>query len=405
MKSWKAVIGIVSLLFVIIGSWVGGRVSEGQSGPPERRRAQHRERAHHQPAALVTLDDAEAATIAVVTATARRRAMRNRLAAMGKVLADPTRMAIVSYAFPARVAEIHVAIGDRIRQGQALVTLMSEEVGTAKADYYEAEAALELARVTHEREARLHDRGVGAKKTLLTTEAELKVAEARLEAAEKKLHLLGFSEEQVRTIADSHQINPVITLYAPIAGKAVEINAVRGAMIDQGTEILLLLDPSWVIVDAEIYERDIAAVHTEQAVEFTVPAFPGETFHGRISYIGDVLSEATRTITVRTAVENADSRLKPGMFANVRIVVNHETAAVVVPTSAVLHDDGQRIVFVRRGDGSDSYEARAVTVGSEDEGLVEIVAGIAAGDEVVTRGAYQLKSKLHEGVLAGSHTH
>jgi len=403
MRFWKVAIGALSLLLMVIGSWVGVRVSEGQPGPQQRRRAQHRERAHRQlSAAVVTLSEEESATIVLATAAARRGAMRNRLAVMGKVLADPTRMAIVSYAFPARVSEIHVTIGDRIRQGQALVTLQSEEVGTAKADYYEAEAALELARVNHEREMRLHERGVGAKKDLLTTEAELKVAEARLEAAEKKLHLLGFTEAQVKVIADSHQINPVITLFAPIAGKVVEINAVRGAMIDQGTEILLLLDPSWVVVDAEIYERDVAAVHAGQPAEVTGPPFPSGSFHGRRSYIGDVLSEATRTITVRTAVENSDARLKPGMFANANIVTNHETAAVLVPASAGLHDGDERIVFVRRGD---SYEARTVTVGTEDGELVEIVDGIAAGDEVVTRGAYQLKSKLHEGVLAGSPTH
>ena len=276
-------------------------------------------------------------------------------------------MAIVSYAFPARIAETHVNIGEWVTAGQALVTLQSEEVGIAKAEFYEAQAGLELARANHERELRLHERGVGAKKDLLTEEAELKVVEAQLEAAEKKLHLLGFTEEQVRRIAETHQINPEITLFAPISGKAARVDAVRGAMVDQGNEILLILDPTQLVVDAEIYERDIASVGVNQDVEITVPAFPNRRFEGRTSYVGDVLDDSTHTITVRTKVANTESKLKPGMFANVSIVLTHKADAVVVPASCLIQDNlDHRLVFVVAKDG---YEARHVEVGVEENGL------------------------------------
>lgn len=351
---------------------------------------------------VISLTAAEQRSISPAAEKAERRPIRHHLEAMGKVLADPTRMAIVSYAFPARIAHAHVRIGDWVEQGQRLLTLQSEEVGSAKADFYEAQAALELARVNRERENRLHGRGVGARKHLLAAEAELKVAQARLEAAEKKLHLLGFTEEQVAEITDEHLINPVITLFAPIAGKVIKLDAVRGAMVDQGTEIMVILDPDHLVVDAEVYERDIAAVDTGQAVEVSVPAFTGQVFKGTISYVSDVLDEATRTITVRTAVENPDRRLKPGMFANVNILVNHQDDVVVIPAEAVLHDDEGAIVFVRRGD---QFERRVVEVGTRENGGVAILHGLSEGEQVVTRGAYQLKAKLRQDLLRSGHVH
>jgi len=396
--AYIVVVLVVSALLVCSGC---ARVSEGQSASGKgRNRNQHRRGAQTQQSA-VELSASEQEAIDLTTAVAGSQPVRHELEAMGKVLADPKLMAIVSYAFPARIAEAHVSIGDWVKAGQPLVTLQSEEVGDAKAEFYEAQAGLELAKANYERARLLHDRGVGARKELVTGEVELKVAQAQLEAAEKKLHVLGFSEDQMQSIVDEHQVNPEITLYAPISGKAARVDAVRGAMIDQGTEIVLILDPSYLVVDAEIYERDIAKVKVGQEVSIEVPAFPREFFDGSLSYVGDVLDESTRTVTVRTKVANPDGKLKPGMFADVTIDLDARTDAVVVPASAVIHDQqNNQLVFVV---DNGSFEPRTVEVGLEDDGWVEVISGIAVGDEVVTQGAYQLKAKLRADQL--SHTH
>jgi cobalt-zinc-cadmium efflux system membrane fusion protein len=161
------------------------------------------------------------------------------------------------------------------------------------------------------------------------------------------------------------------------------------------------MDPTILWVDAEIYERDIARVRPGQEVELSVPAYVGETFGGRISYVGDVLKEDTRTVTVRTEVENRDHRLKPGMFADVHIFLNGRGRALAVPERAVLDDQQQRIVFVA---GDDGYLPRAVDVGARHSGYVEVLRGLEEGERVVTVGAFQLKSKLHE-ELTADHVH
>jgi len=350
----------------------------------------------------IGLTEKENSAIEIKTVKAEYKPLRSQLVATGKVIAHPYRKAIVSYAFPARIAQIHVRIGDWVKSGQELVTLQSEEVGNAKSEFYKTQADYELAQVNYERQKRLYDRGVGAQKDYLAAEAEFKVAEANLNAAEKKLHVLGFTESQIKEIAETHQINPVITLFAPIRGKIIENNAILGAMVDQATEILTILDPTILCVDADLYEKDIAKIREGQFVEALVPAYPGEKFVGKICYISDVLNEETRTITVRAEMENQNYKLKPGMFADIGISLNHATDVLVVPEEAILDDKDNKIVFVKQ---DNKFFLHVVETGAKENNYVEIISGLSEGDFVVTDGNFQLKSKMYEEILKKGQVH
>ena len=354
------------------------------------------------PDTVVELSAEEENAVDIETVELSHKPLRSQLQALGKVFAHPQKKAIVSYPFSARIAEIHVVIGAWVNSGQRLITLQSEEVGTAKSEFYKAQADYELAKVNYERQKRLFDRGVGAQKDFLSSDAEFKVAQANLNAAEKKLHVLGFSEDQVRSIAETHQISPIITLFAPISGKIIEHNAILGAMVDQESEILTIMDPSVVCIHADIYERDIAKIRIGQEVEATVPAYPGEAFKGKISFISDVLNEETRTITVRSEIANKEYKLKPGMFADINIFLNHQNDTLVLPQEAVLDEGEDHIVFLKV-DGK--YIPRIIKTGVRNGTYVEVLAGIPEGSEVVTKGNFQLKSKLYDEILkkAGIH--
>jgi cobalt-zinc-cadmium efflux system membrane fusion protein len=353
-------------------------------------------------ASRVRLTESERDAVAVKTEPAAFRPMSSFLEVTGKIYAHQFHKAIVSYPFPARIFSIHVRPGDWVEPGQSLVTLQSEAVGEAKSEYFKALADHELALRNHEREQRLFDSGAGAGKNVQAAAAELKVSEASLEAAEKKLHVLGFSEDQVREAAATHEINPVITLFAPIAGKVADNIAALGVMVDQTSEILTILDPRLLCADADIYERDIPRVRKGQRVDVTVPAYPADVFHGTLQYVGDVLKEDTRTIIVRTEVENGKQLLKPGMFASLRIILDERDRALTVPAEAVLDDGEDRIVFVKTGDG---FRPTVITVGSRLDGFLEVRSGLEEGDEVATSGCFQLKSKLYDEILKASGVH
>jgi cobalt-zinc-cadmium efflux system membrane fusion protein len=349
----------------------------------------------------LTVEEVEA--IQLETATADHLGLAAHLSAMGRVLAHQYRQAIVSYPFPARIAEIHAREGEWVRPGDPLVVLQSEEVGAATAAFYSAEADLELARVDFERETQLFESGVAARKNLTSAETNLRVAEATFDAAEKKLHVLGFTEEQVEMLRETHQVNPIITLYAPISGKVTQNDMVIGGMVEEATEILTIMDPTRLWVEADIYEKDISRLALGQNVVVSVPAHQGEEFRGQITYVGDILDPDTRTITVRTEVANPEGKLKPGMFADLNIELSANGTALVVPSSAVLDDEGESLVFIRLE--GNQFEPRHVTVGIRENSWVEVTSGLEAGEEVVINGNFQLKSKLYEAILEAGHVH
>jgi cobalt-zinc-cadmium efflux system membrane fusion protein len=352
---------------------------------------------------MVEISEPEGRSLQLETAAVERRALASRLRAMGQVLADPYRRAIVSYPFPARVSRIDARIGEWVDPGQELLVLQSEEVGEATSAFYRARADHALARANFERESQLLENGVGARKNHTLAESELRVAEANLEAAEKKLHVMGFTEEDIRRLGETHQILPTIALHAPIAGKVVTSNAVLGGMIDQGTEILTILDPTRVWVEAAVYEKDIARVKVGQRAQVSVAAYPDEAFQGIIAYVGDLLDPETRTVTARTEVPNPQMKLKPGMFAELTIELAQNGGALAVPDEAVLQDQEWSMVFVWKD--SLRFEPRLVVLGTRGGGFVEVARGLQAGERVVTRGNFQLKSKLNEALLHAAHIH
>ncbi len=328
------------------------------------------------------------------------RQFNSALTAMGRVLTPQSNKAIISHAFPCRVGELHIKIGDWVEPGDPLVTLECHEVGEAKSEFYKARADLELAEINLAREKRLLENGIGVKKNLQAVEAAHKIAQSTEEAAEKNLHVLGFTEAQVKEIAETHQISPTLTLTSPISGKVVANEAVLGGMVDQLAEIFTIIDPRMLWVDAEVFEKDIAKVKVGQKTEIVVPAFPGEAFQGTITYIGDVLNEETRTITVRAEVANDPPRLKSGMFANVSIHLNGDTKVLVVPTSAVLEEGCRSYVFVQAEDG---FRRRQIESGVIDGDYQEVLGGLQAGEKVVVQGNHQLRSELKKEELQQAH--
>ncbi len=382
------------------GQGRGARGGPGNDAGDEARGGMRRGRGWG--STVVRLSAEQERSLGVETMTVAARPFRTTLRAMGEVTVPLTRKAMVSCAFPARIARIHAEVGTWVTRGQAVVTLQSDEVGLARTEYQKAQTALDLARRSFEREKRLFDNGVGAQKTFFAMESELKVAEATRLAAERRLHVFGVTDEEIRGLADNHGSPAELTLRAPIDGRVVASSAVLGAMVDASREILTVVDTRVLWVDAEIYERDIAQVRLGQKAAVRVPAYPDEVFEGTVNYIGDVVRPETRTIAVRSEVPNRDQRLKPGMFANVVFQIGERPSVVALPAQAILDDTDGHLVFVRTAAG---FEPRLVELGSQDNGNREVVRGVAAGEVVVTGGHYQLKSKLYEEALKGGHTH
>jgi cobalt-zinc-cadmium efflux system membrane fusion protein len=150
----------------------------------------------------------------------------------------------------------------------------------------------------------------------------------------------------------------------------------------------------------DIYERDIGSIRTGIQTKLSVATYPGKEFRGRISYVGDIMDEKSRTVKARVTIDNRDGLLKPGMFAAVSIHSVKEAAAgkvIVVPEEAVFLDGSRRYVFIREGDNR--FVVREVLVGPVSGSRIEIKEGLKAGDAVVTEGVFTLKSEFKKKTL------
>ena len=188
-----------------------------------------------------------------------------------------------------------------------------------------------------------------------------------------------------------------LELKSPIDGVIVDRKASVGELVSKEKEIFTISDPTDLWVIAEIKERDIGAVKVGQDASFTGLAYPDETFRGKIVRIGNVVETESRTVEARVEVNNADGRLKPGMFADVEIVTTVLQDAVVISDKALQTEEDNQIVFVALN--GNKFQKRAVKVGMEQRGRVQVLEGLKVGEKVVTDGSFILKSEMLKGEL------
>jgi cobalt-zinc-cadmium efflux system membrane fusion protein len=184
---------------------------------------------------------------------------------------------------------------------------------------------------------------------------------------------------------------------APFAGRVIARDLTKGEVVETTHKLFAVADLSTVWVVGNVSEKDISYLHRatvspNQPVEVFVAAYPDEVFRGTVTYVGDVLDTATRTMQVRLALPNPDSRLKPEMFATIRVLSESASDVLVVPEAAIQHDRGRSFVFVQKEPGV--FEARTIKVGEKNGTSAEVLEGVQEKELVVKEGAFTLKSEL-----------
>ena len=192
-------------------------------------------------------------------------------------------------------------------------------------------------------------------------------------------------------------LGKLLELKAPIDGIVVERKSTTGELIGKDTAVYTISDPTDLWVLAEIKERDIGAVRLGQEAAFTVLAYPGESFHGKVVLLGNRVETESRTLEIRIEVNNADGRLKPGMFADVEITTTVLQDVLIVSDGALQKMDDDQVVFVAVSDMR--FEKRVIKTGLEQHGRLQVLEGIKAGERVVTEGSFILKSEMLKGEL------
>jgi cobalt-zinc-cadmium efflux system membrane fusion protein len=289
---------------------------------------------------------------------------------------------------------VYANLGDRVKKGDRLLLLDSPAFGAAQLDYRKAKTTLSVTEQALERAQALLDRGAIGAGESQRREADYENARADLHEAEEKLHLLGMTEQEIRRLAAKtlpHAEVAQVTLRAPFIGDVIERNATIGEVIDPNKTLFTVADLSTVWVRADFPEQQAGRLKTGLIIELRVSAYPDTMFRGAITYVGAVIDPATRTVTARADVSNPDGRLRPEMFAEVTLMTDEESV-LSVPRGAVQQVGSRTVAFVVQGPRR--FESREVTIAQASGDYIQVVAGLVAGDEVVTQGSYALKSEL-----------
>ena len=265
-------------------------------------------------------------------------------------------------------------VGETVTRGDVLFEIYSPQLVTTQREFL---GAMEYV-------GRLRDGGAYAQ--------AIERAQSLLEAARERLLYWDMTGEQIDALAESGEVTRTVTVFAPATGFIVDKmgDSMEGMKLSPGMTVLKIADHSTLWAETEFYEDDLRHVREGQAVVIEADAFPGREWSGRILFFRPAVNPQTRTLTAFVEVANPALRLRPMMYVNVTVRANAATDVVMAPAEAVLHSGTRTVVIVARGGGV--FEPREVALGTESEGMAEIVSGLAAGETVVVSSQFLIDS-------------
>lgn len=351
---------------------------------------------------VVQLDAAAQTRAGLVLDEARLVQRTDTVEAPGIVALNETRTARVGSLVEGIVVEMKAQIGDRVRANQLLASMHSHAVHDAWAGYRKAKAderrlqtELRFATDALERAERLFNDKAIALQELQRTQTNrvsadeaLNMGKTEVRRSEEELEHLGVTNGEDPTGESGEQV-PV---KAPFGGIVLERLVTQGTAVNPGTQLFVISDLSTVWVLAELDEAHVSGAQIGRPASVRVAAYPTEVFQGKVTYVGETVNPKTRRITIRCEVPNPDGRLKPEMYATVQVGESAPREVVAIPASAVQTLSGQASVFIAEADGR--FRARAVELGAERDGLIDVKRGVQQGERVVSAGAFILKSEL-----------
>lgn len=272
-----------------------------------------------------------------------------------------------------------------------------------RAKAQQARTQLAQAQREHRRAQNLVEVGAAPRKRLEEAATAVSVAEQEVTAAEKQVAVLDTQIRQTQAgqaIFTSPRVNvPTkrFPLTAPTTGLVNEVKVTSGQQVDVGTQLLSIVNLSTVLIEAQVFERDIDAVRGSTRASFTNAALGGEVYtigtrdgDGRLVSIGQTVNEQSRTFPVLYEMKNPGGLLKDGMFVDITIDTSGDRQVLAVPKAAVVNDQGQTYVFVFKG--GETFEKRLVALGAEGNDFYEVKSGLKENERVVIEGVYQLRT-------------
>ncbi|MDD5409823.1 MAG: efflux RND transporter periplasmic adaptor subunit [Methylobacter sp.] len=332
--------------------------------------------------------------LGVSTEILAKRTLTHSIRALGSIQIDERRVHAVTTKFEGWISRLYVnATGQAVKRGQPLLEVYSPELMTAQQEYL----------IARQGQQALQQGSAQARGT----------AKQLTDNALQRLHYWDIAPAQLQLLQSEEKPVDTLPLLAPVNGVVLEKPAQEGMRFMPGELLFRIADLSTVWLLAEVFEQDIGGVHLGQVVQVRINAYPDRLFSGKVGFIYPTLATETRTVKVRVELPNGEGLLKPGLYGSVTLAaLEDRDERLAVPDSAVIDSGTRRVVLVQRSEGR--FEPRIVKLGRQADGYWEVLAGLDAGDEVVTRANFlidaesNLKSALdgfnNQGAKAGQAT-
>lgn len=315
--------------------------------------------------------------------------LSDTLRVAGRVDFDERRVSRIGATVTGRVIEIDAHLGQSVKVGDTLAVINSTELGQAQLAYLKSRAQAEQQLRSVERARQLFAADVIGRAELQRRESELSIASAEQRGAADQLKVLGMGAAAVARLGTSGVINSVTPVVSTMAGTLVERKVTQGQVVQPSDGLFMVADLSQVWVTAEVPEQQAALVKSGQTVDIEVPAL-GARLAGKLIYVADTVNPETRTVTVRSSVDNANRQLKPAMLATM-LIQAAPTERLVVPAQAVVRDGDADNVFVEIG--PNRYRLTPVRLGPDADGRRPVLSGLKPAQRILVSGAFHLNNE------------
>ncbi len=393
---------LLALAFIVIA---GGACGDRSSGAPAASTKSGGEgKGYAADPNVVTVDDQQLQRMKIEMVNVRSFTVEK--SATGRIAFNEDVSTPVFSPYTGRVTRLIAKPGEDVRRGSSLFELDTLDVVQAQSDLIAARSAaikaknqLELAQRNAARQKDLFEAKAVSQKDYEQAQNDLRNAESDLHSAEgvlrgtrDRIRLLGKTDEEITRIEEERRIDRVTRVLSPIAGTVTTRKVGPGQYVrpDSPDPLFTISDLSTMWLFANVYETDIPLIRVGQQVEVQVMAYPNEVFRARIAYIGASADPATHRIGVRAEVANRDRKLKPEMFASFRITTNEQVQAPAVPVGAIVQENNVPMVWVVTG--PNQVTRRTVQLGLEQDRVRQVLAGVQAGEKVITEGGIFLSN-------------
>lgn len=308
--------------------------------------------------------------------------------ATGKIDVPPENRVKITSFLGGYIKSTHLLIGDKIKKGQALVTLENTEFIDIQKDYLEVAEQISYLKSEYERQKTLYDEKITSQKNYLKAESDYKRANGMYQSLKKKLQVLNISPAQVQ----KGNLTSVITIYAPIAGDVTVMNANVGMFMAPSDIILEIVDTDHLHVELAVFEKDILQVKENQNIVFTVPQASKEEFKAKVVLVGKSIEGNDRTIMIHGHLDDAiKQRLLTGMFVEATILTDSKKGLAIPTDALITENDKNYVLLVKNNSKADyTFEKTEVKVGEKSADSIEIIESnkVNKNSKILTKGVF-----------------